>query len=114
MRWKPSRAPITSRPDDQSASSIRFAGFRFHIPPTFGPPSKWRDPRAPRSRISPMMRSASAGSRSMTSPHHGWSGRESILLRASGQSSIGSRHASWAQYSKTRPVLRSFDTVRGG
>ena len=49
-------------------------------------PRSGATPAAPRSRISPSTRSASAGSRSMTSPHHGWSGRETILLRASGQS----------------------------
>ena len=89
-------------------------GLRLHMPPAERGPSKWRDPRGPRSRISPITRSASAGSRSMTSPHHGWSGRESIRLRATGQSSIGSRHASCAQYSKTRPFARSSETVRGG
>ena len=70
-RWNPSRAPMTSRPADHSASSICLAGFRLHIPPAVRAPSKWRDPSGPRSRISPMMRSASAGSRSMRSPHHG-------------------------------------------
>ena len=56
------RPAITSSPAVQSASSIRFSGLRFHIPPPPAP-SKSAEPSGPRSRTSASTRAGDSGSR---------------------------------------------------
>jgi hypothetical protein len=111
-RWNPRTRPaITTSPLDQSASSITLAGFQFHIPP-LPVPSKSRDASGPRSLMAERISSASSGCFASTSPRHGW--LRDIAGRKSGQSSAGIKHASCAQYSKTRPVESSCVTVSRG
>ncbi len=76
-------------------------------------PSKSAEPSGPRSRIAPSTRSASSGSVETSGPHQGWISVCMLRLK-SGQSSIGTRHASCAQYSKRRPAPSRPETVPRG